>query len=140
MCEIRNETDNYWGRGGNACIIDLSLNQWNLELGFLYRLSAGSLFCIRSTPTPTPTRARAHTHRERHTNPPKGTTCMPNLLPLVDAGFKQRKRYSVSKRFVPLTLIVLNSFLYSSAGIGYALARKFLEAGDNVIICSRSGI
>lgn len=66
MCEIRSETDNYWGRGGNACIIDLSLNQWNLDLGFLYRLSAGSLFCIRSTPTPTPT----HTHTETH-KPPK---------------------------------------------------------------------
>lgn len=26
----------------------------------------------------------------------------------------------------------------STKGIGYALARKFLEAGDNVIICSRS--
>ncbi|GJN23869.1 hypothetical protein PR202_gb11559 [Eleusine coracana subsp. coracana] len=27
----------------------------------------------------------------------------------------------------------------STKGIGYALAKKFLEAGDNVIICSRSG-
>jgi len=26
----------------------------------------------------------------------------------------------------------------STKGIGYALARKFLEAGDNVVICSRS--
>lgn len=26
------------------------------------------------------------------------------------------------------------------AGIGYALAREFLKAGDNVLICSRSGI
>ena len=24
-------------------------------------------------------------------------------------------------------------------GIGYALAKEFLKAGDNVIICSRSG-
>lgn len=45
----------------------------------------------------------------------------------------------MSTRFVPSTSILLNSFLYSSAGLGYALARKFLEAGDNVIICSRSG-
>lgn len=25
------------------------------------------------------------------------------------------------------------------SGIGYALAREFLKAGDNVVICSRSG-
>lgn len=30
-------------------------------------------------------------------------------------------------------------FVCSYAGIGFGLAKTFLEAGDNVIICSRSG-
>jgi NAD(P)-dependent dehydrogenase (short-subunit alcohol dehydrogenase family) len=33
----------------------------------------------------------------------------------------------------------LNNFLYD-LGIGYALAKEFLKAGDNVLICSRSGV
>ena len=30
-------------------------------------------------------------------------------------------------------------FLFINSGIGYALAKEFLQTGDNVIICSRSG-
>jgi hypothetical protein len=33
----------------------------------------------------------------------------------------------------------LNNFLYD-LGIGCALAKEFLKAGDNVLICSRSGV
>lgn len=29
-------------------------------------------------------------------------------------------------------------FFLQNTGIGYALAKEFLKAGDNVIICSRS--
>lgn len=37
-------------------------------------------------------------------------------------------------------LICLWFSLIFISGIGYALAKEFLKAGDNVIICSRSGI
>jgi len=30
--------------------------------------------------------------------------------------------------------------IWYDSGIGYALAKEFLKAGDNVLICSRSGV
>jgi NAD(P)-dependent dehydrogenase (short-subunit alcohol dehydrogenase family) len=34
---------------------------------------------------------------------------------------------------------LLAPFFKINSGIGYALAKEFLKAGDNVIICSRTG-
>lgn len=34
---------------------------------------------------------------------------------------------------------VTSYFWFNVTGIGYALAKEFLKAGDNVLICSRSG-
>lgn len=36
--------------------------------------------------------------------------------------------------------LALICFCILRAGLGFALAREFLKAGDNVVICSRSGI
>ena len=42
-------------------------------------------------------------------------------------------------RFLTCFLIFFFNFLFINSGIGYALAKEFLQTGDNVIICSRSG-
>ena len=38
-----------------------------------------------------------------------------------------------------ILLLSLCSFLIFETGIGYSLAKEFLKAGDNIVICSRSG-
>lgn len=59
-------------------------------------------------------------------------------------AYKEFADPTVFDASVPLTSIL--TFLYcfllifaNYPGIGYALAREFLKAGDNVVICSRSG-
>lgn len=42
--------------------------------------------------------------------------------------------------YIPFSVPIRSGFpLNFKSGIGYALAKEFLKAGDNVVICSRSG-
>ncbi|XP_065871736.1 chlorophyll(ide) b reductase NOL, chloroplastic isoform X2 [Euphorbia lathyris] len=73
--------------------------------------------------------------RQKYFHPPDTTTCS------VAANFKSPLAKTQSLSFAdrdpmipPYNVLITGS----TKGIGYALAKEFLKAGDNVIICSRS--
>ncbi|XP_011091971.1 chlorophyll(ide) b reductase NOL, chloroplastic isoform X2 [Sesamum indicum] len=60
------------------------------------------------------------------------------LYPIVTSSSLSGTSFSVANETVPMVPPYNVLITGSSKGIGYALAKEFLKAGDNVIICSRS--
>ncbi|KAL9247926.1 hypothetical protein vseg_021303 [Gypsophila vaccaria] len=103
-----------------------------------------------SPPYPFTTAPKFHHHHDRFFLPRHSTNPLPlnsnghlTVAPLFSNPPRHRLRaveawLNVDRQPMPMIPPFNVLITGSSKGVGYALAREFLKAGDNVIICSRS--